>query len=374
MTVASHANSQRSIVSKTTHRRAGRKNPIRNSKKIIAPAPRWALNTVFGETRVIAWEGTVKPLRATTTFPKTGAFLDSILLIRKDGKIQWEESIHPLDRDRVCRNFSDIKQLPFEIEYRLVTTTGAIAWVRHSIITTTSKGRQIRIRGFIHDIQTEKELELESLRVSEREQNRIGQDLHDDLCQVLAGISCLMKVAEGRLAINAPEEVASLGEINQQVVEAMHRTRALTHGLFPGKIQIADVRGALLELVSQVRTRFQVEVKTEFTGRFPHHNANQIIQIYRLAQEAFSNAIKHGHATCIEVHLEAKPTTMFLSIIDNGTGLSQTEPGEKGVGLHIMQYRTNTLGGELDIRNAPGKGVIVSLQYPFPSSIQNHGR
>jgi signal transduction histidine kinase len=358
--------------------KADRKNTIQGKKKataaIVAPAPEWAQDTVFRATRVIAWEGTPKPLQANSTFPSVNSFLDSILFIRKGGKIYWEESIHPLDKDRVCRHFSDIKQLPFEIEYRLVTITGAIAWVRHSVIEKTKKGRQTLIRGFVHDIQTEKELELESLRVSEREQNRIGQDLHDDLCQVLAGVSCLMKVAEGRLAIKVPEEVASLGEINQQVIEAMQRTRALTHGLFPGKIQIADVRGALLELVSQVRTRFQVEVRTEFTGRFPQHTANQIIQIYRLAQEAISNAIKHGHATCIQVHLKAKPTTMFLSIIDNGTGLSQTEPGEKGVGLHIMQYRTNTLGGELDIRNAPDRGVIVSLQYPFPSSIQNHGR
>jgi signal transduction histidine kinase len=270
-----------------------------------------------------------------------------------------------LDSARVRNIFADIKTLPLAVEYRLVDTTGAIIWVRHSVIEASKKGQKILVKGFISDIQTEKELELESLRVSEREQNRIGQDLHDDLCQVLAGVSCLMRVAEGRLASKVPEEIPYLTELNQQIIDAMHRTRALTHGLFPGKIQIADVRGALLELASQVRARFQVEVKTEFTGRFPQHTSDQIIQIYRLTQEAISNAIKHGHANCIEVHLEAKPSTMFLSIIDNGTGLSQTEPGEKGVGLNIMQYRTRTLGGEFTIGNAPNRGVRVTLQYPF---------
>jgi signal transduction histidine kinase len=370
MTVVSQSKSRRSSANKSTDRKVGRIKPFQTGQKpapttFPGAAPQWAQDAIFNQARVVAWEGTVKPIRARSTFPSTGSFLDSILLVRKGGLIHWEESIHPLDQDRVRSRFVDIEKLPIEIEYRLVTTAGSIAWVRHSIIEKSRAGRRTVVRGFVKDIQTEKELELESLRVSEREQNRIGQDLHDDLCQVLAGVSCLMRVAEGRLASKVPEEVAGLSEINQQVIEAMHRTRALTHGLFPGKIQIADVRGALLELIAQVRARFQVEVKTAFKGRFPHHTANQTIQIYRLAQEAISNAIKHGHASCITIHLEAKPTTMFLSIIDNGTGLGQSESDEKGVGLHIMKYRASTLGGELDVRNAPKQGVVVSLKYPF---------
>ena len=370
MSVVSQAKARRSRAYQSNHPKADRIKPLLTGDKQartmpLATAPQWAKNAIFNQTRVIAWEGTLNPIQAHTTFPPADSFLDAILWIRKGGLIRWEESIHPLDQDRTRAQFADIKQLPFETEYRLITMTGSVAWVRHTLIEKSQVGRRTLVRGFVQDIQTEKELELESLWVSEREQNRIGQDLHDDLCQVLAGVSCLMRVAEGRLASKVPEEVAGLREINQQVIEAMHRTRALTHGLFPGKIQIADVRGALLELIAQVRTRFRVEIATVFKGRFPHHNANQIIQIYRLAQEAISNAIKHGHASCIEVRLEAKPTTMFLSIIDNGTGLGQSPSDEKGIGLHIMQYRTSTLGGVLDIRNAPKRGVVVSLKYPF---------
>jgi len=369
MTVASQAKSRQSSAKRPKDKSLNqKKRPRARPGAVRIPdlaTPVWAHEAVFSQARIVAWEGTAEPIQARALFPATGSFLDSILLIRKRDTIHWEESIHPLDKNRVSTLFTDIKKFPFTADYRLVAKDGAVAWVRHSIIKSIRDGRRTLLRGFIHDIQAEKELELESLRVSEREQNRIGQDLHDDLCQVLAGVSCLMRVAEGRLASKVPEEVAGLSEINHQIVEAMHRTRALTHGLFPGKIQIADVRGALLELVSQVRARFQVEVKTTFTGRFPHHSSNQVIQIYRLAQEAISNAIKHGHATCIEVRLEAQPTKMLLSILDNGTGLSQTKPDEEGVGLHIMQYRTNTLGGEFAIRNAPEQGVIVSLQYPF---------
>lgn len=291
--------------------------------------------------------------------------LTQLQLSRKAGSVQWAESIHPLDKDRVARSFRSLATTPFNIDYRLVTASGEFVWVRHSVIATEKFGRQLLIKGFVRDIQIEKELELESLRISEREQNRIGQDLHDDLCQVLAGVSCLMRVAEGRLASKVPEEVPAIAELNQQIIDAMHRTRALTHGLFPGKVQISDVRGALLELTQLVQARFQVEIKTQFVGRFPHHTTDRIIQIYRLTQEAISNALKHGHATCIEVRLEAQNANMYLSITDNGSGLCQNEPGGNGVGHHIMQYRTRTLGGELSIRNAASRGVVVSLTYPF---------
>jgi signal transduction histidine kinase len=370
MRVAPHASIRRPKLIKKNRKSAASKQIPEQKKNGVQravkdPVPEWAQTQVFAQAKIVAWEGILSPLKTTALFPKKGSFIDSILLIRRGNINQWAESIHPLDARRVRNIFADIKSLPVVVDYRLVDTQGAIAWVRHSIIETKKKGRQILAKGFVCDIQTEKELELESLRVSEREQNRIGQDLHDDLCQVLAGVSCLMRVAEGRLASKVPEEIPYLTELNQQIIEAMHRTRALTHGLYPGKIQVADVRGALLELVAQVRTRFQVEVRTEFTGRFPRHSSNQIIQIYRLTQEAISNAIKHGHAKCIDVRLEAKPSTMLLSITDNGTGLSQAEPSEKGVGLNIMQYRTRTLGGEFSIANAPDQGVRVTLQYPF---------
>lgn len=356
---------------KTTSRasavRSSRRKPgsRKNQAAAANPAQDWAHTAVFDHAGIVAWEGTTEPLRTAKLFPASSPLLAQLPVVRKTGSVNWEESIHPLDKNRVARAFQSLASTPFAIDYRLISASGEFIWVRHSIIAVEKTGGLPMAKGFVRDIQVEKELELESLRISEREQNRIGQDLHDDLCQVLAGVSCLMRVAEGRLAAKVPEEVPALNELNQQIIDAMGRTRALTHGLFPGKVQIADVRGALLELTRQVQTRFQVEVKTQFVGRFPHHTTDQIIQIYRLAQEAISNAIKHGHATCIEVRLEAQNANMSLSITDNGTGLSQNEPGENGVGHHIMQYRSRTLGGELSIQNAPNCGVIVSLTYPF---------
>jgi signal transduction histidine kinase len=312
----------------------------------------------------MAWEGKVSPISATSLYPADAAVFKSLPTA---SPANWHRCIHPLDRARAQLHFAKLtaKNLPASIDYRLIDKYGSILWIRHSVQEIEGRGKNAVVRGFVTDIQKEKGYQLESLRVSEREQNRIGQDLHDDLCQVLAGVSCLMRVAEGRIAAKAPEEAGNFKELNQQIIDAMHRTRALTHGLFPGKILIADIRGALLELSSQVKARFSVEIQTQFKGRFPKHSSAQIIQIYRIAQEAMSNAIRHGRATRIEANLESFPDRMELTIRDNGSGLTKSDTSTGGVGLHIMHYRAGILGGELSIANSTPSGVTACLRYPF---------
>jgi signal transduction histidine kinase len=326
--------------------------------------PAWTAGKIFPEARMLVWEGKSAPISATTLYPPDSAIFK---VLPTASPANWHRCIHPLDHARAHLFFANVhdKQLPASIDYRLIDKNGSILWVRHSIHEVHGRGKNTAVKGFVTDIQTEKSYQLESLRVSEREQNRIGQDLHDDLCQVLAGVSCLMRVAESRIAAKAPEEAGNFKELNQQIIDAMHRTRALTHGLFPGKIQIADIRGALLELGSQIKARFTVDITTQFKGRFPKHSSAQIIQIYRIAQEAMSNAIKHGHATKIDMSLASFPDRMELTICDNGSGLSKSDTSSDGVGLHIMHYRAGILGGELSIANNPAQGVTACLRYPF---------
>lgn len=331
--------------------------------------PSWGVSTVFCQAKIAAWGGQTKPLRAETIYPPEAAFIKHLAL-DISSELAWSNIIHPIDRTRTIRFFDDIKSapLPAAIDYRVIDEEGSVVWLRHVVERVEPNKSGASIQGFVEDIQAEKEYQLESLRVSEREQNRIGQDLHDDLCQVLAGLSCLMRVIEGRVATKAPEELENLKELNLQIVDAMHRTRALTHGLFPGKIQIADIRGALLELASQVKARFKVQINTQFAGRFPKHSTAQIIQIYRISQEAMSNAIKHGRATDISVRLEATPDGMELSVQDNGAGFPKSDGGTPGVGLNIMKYRTNMLGGEIAVLDKAPRGVMVRLNYPVETS------
>jgi len=218
----------------------------------------------------------------------------------------------------------------------------------------------------ITEIEEIRWLRRESIHISEREQNRIGQELHDDLCQVLAGLGCLLRVLENRVASRVPEEVVNLREINRQMVEAMERTRALTHGLFPARLKTLTVRDALGELVSQLRTRFAVEFSLRFQGAIPVHSADAILNLYRIAQEAASNGIKHGGAKRVEISLRRRGGSLELTVKDNGRGYSKPGDGA-GIGMEIMRNRARMIGGDLIVASAPGKGVSLTVKYQVKS-------
>jgi signal transduction histidine kinase len=235
--------------------------------------------------------------------------------------------------------------------------------VRHSIFPIVNGSWKLGIKGLLTDVTELKHLEAEHLRVSEREQNRIGQELHDDLCQVLAGLSCLTRVLENRLAPRLPEEVGNLREINQQMVDAIDRTRALTHGLYPASMRSGDLRPTLLELVNQVQIRFGVKIDTSLRGPLPHHDVAEVLQVYRVAQEAISNAIRHGGARRIKLALERDGSMLCLKVQDDGTGFPRSQTPHEGIGLQIMRYRANQLGAKLHVGNAPRRGAVVMLHY-----------
>ncbi len=252
--------------------------------------------------------------------------------------------------------------LPCSIDCR-IQGAATPTWLRLTVLTRTGPVRARCYTGIVTDISPLKQLEDELLQISEREQNRIGQDLHDDLCQVLAGLSCLTRVLENRLAPQLPHEVDNLREINRQLVDAMDRTRALTHGLYPAKMRSGDARPALQELAKQVAVRFGVKVSTGFRGHFPAHAAQEILHVYRIAQEAISNAIRHGRADQIQLTLERKGEAMCLRVQDNGTGFPSSSAPIQGIGLQIMRHRADQLGAKIQIGNAPHRGALVVLCY-----------
>lgn len=268
------------------------------------------------------------------------------------------------ETERVARFLGSLPEakLPASIDFR-AGDGRAHRWSRLVVLHRQGRGAARRFAGVLTDISPLKQLESDILQINERVQNRIGQELHDDLCQVLAGLSCLTRVLENRIAPRLPEEVDNLREINRQLVDAMDRTRALTHGLYPARMRSGDARAALLELAKEVEVRFGVKVHTAFRGRFPAHAAQEILQVYRIAQEAISNAIRHGRATSIELALECGGGSMQLRVQDNGTGFPKTATPQPGIGLQIMQHRAAQIGGTIHVGNAPRRGALVVLHY-----------
>lgn len=207
------------------------------------------------------------------------------------------------------------------------------------------------------------------MQAVERERARIAQDLHDDLCQTLTGISCLVQVSASRLSCAAPKETERLLDINRRVIEAMNSARAICHGLHPAQAVRANIRDTLRELARLSRERFPIKITTQFPQggtRIPRHAPREQLLVFRIAQEAICNALRHGGATEIAISLDKTARgALRLRVADNGIGLKAEKNGAQGLGLRIMRCRASELNGSLTFgaNPAPKKGACVQLDY-----------
>jgi len=222
--------------------------------------------------------------------------------------------------------------------------------------------------GFVRDITERKQLEKEILEISDREQRRIGQDLHDGLCQHLAGIELMSQVLAQKLAPISKSHAKQVGEIASHVRDAISHTRSLARGLSPVTIESEGLMSALHELATNTEKMFQIECRCDFARPVDIHDHSVATHLFRIAQEAVSNAIKHGRAKRIVIALHQASGRITLSISDNGSGLSKSPTSHKGMGLRIMQSRAGMIGG--NIARRPYKNF--ELQWPqnlkFPSN------
>jgi PAS domain S-box-containing protein len=220
--------------------------------------------------------------------------------------------------------------------------------------------RLVHSRWFTRDITHRVKLEQEILAISEREQRRLGHDLHDDLCQQLAGIEFLSQRLASDLAVRSAARASQAKEIAQMVQRAMTQTRELARGLSPVRLEAEGLADALRELAAGTRKVFGCDCRfhCEPPVLVPDHTV--AIHLYRIAQEAVSNALKHGQARRIEIGLTAKGRAVILAVEDNGTGLPRKLPKRKGMGLRIMRYRAEVIGGAVLVEPYPGGGTRVA--------------
>ncbi len=218
--------------------------------------------------------------------------------------------------------------------------------------------------GFVRDITERKRLEKENLEISEREQRRIGQDLHDGLCQHLAGIEMLSQVLSRKLEPLSQDAAARAAEIAAAIRESIGQTRLLARGLSPVTLESEGLMSALAELAANTEKMFAVRCKLDCPEpvKFDDHAA--ATHLFRIAQEAVSNGVKHGRAKAISIQLGAEADGIVLRISDDGAGFPKNYSGGSGMGLRIMQARIGMVGGTLRVEQNPGGGVNVSCRAP----------
>lgn len=252
----------------------------------------------------------------------------------------------------------------FDIKASVIRQNGRIAGLIVRATDTTE-----RVRAERADVSERKQLERAVLQAVNREQYRIGNDLHDGLGQELTGIALMLRGLAGRMASEYPPLLPEIEGITRLVSNAIESTRALARGLSPVNLERGGLVDALQSLARHASELYGVP--TVFTHRLQGHrplNPELANHLYRIAQEAVRNAVQHGGAQSIKLHLSVVRTKVRLSITDDGRGLPPQAMEAAGMGLKIMRYRARMLGGEVRFEPVEPRGARVVCECPFEAA------
>ena len=212
------------------------------------------------------------------------------------------------------------------------------------------------------EIKRRKGLEGEILAISDREQQRLGQELHDGLCQHLTAVAFMTRSIALRLRHHRVVDAADIEKVAELVNRAAIDTRSLSRALHRVDVDAAGLIVALQDLVDREiwRTPCRLEAKPSF--RIDDDGAAS--HLYRIAREAVINANKHAQARQIVVRLERVRKEMVLRVTDDGIGFPKDFKPQQGLGFHIMNYRAQLMGGRLEIDSPQTGGTCLSCCLP----------
>jgi signal transduction histidine kinase len=223
---------------------------------------------------------------------------------------------------------------------------------------------RLRTAALTEEMVERQRLERELLDISECERRRIGRDLHDSLGQLLTGTALAGQVLHDRLEARGLSEADDAARVVTLVEEAIDQTRSLSQGLDPvefdgggldeGLRELAHATSAAPNVCCEYRVRGPVDVPDRATAT----------HLYRISQEAITNAIRHGRATHIALRLESQDRRLRLVVDDDGSGLPPPEQRGPGMGLRIMAHRAAMMNGTLEVRTRPGGGSTVVCELP----------
>jgi signal transduction histidine kinase len=231
-------------------------------------------------------------------------------------------------------------------------------------------GAQVRERttALTEEMAERERLERELLEISERVQRRIGQDLHDGLCQHLTGATLAGQVLEEKLTARGLAEATDAQKVVALVEDAINLSRSLAKGLYPVELEADGLMLALEEFAATSSELFKISCRFECDSPVLIHEPATAGHLYRIAQEAVGNAIKHGRARNILIRLEVSEEGTVLSIKDDGLGLPEPLPANRGLGLRIMAHRTAMIGGVFQAGRVQPRGTMVTSEFQKKTS------
>ncbi len=243
-----------------------------------------------------------------------------------------------------------LRQAHDELEMRVERRTAALRETNARLQCALEEGRR---------------LEAELLEIAENERRRIGFDIHDDLGQKLTGLLLLARAVEQRLAGEDHPALEDAQHVAELVDQIIHHTHNLARRFCSLDVQGEGLADALKGLASNVEKMFGLPCTLVIKDELPPLPANTTMQFYKIAQEAISNAVKHGKATKVWITAASVGDKLVLTVKNDGLPFSLPEGKKNRMGLRIMRYRANTVGATFDIKPNQKNGTVCTCTLPL---------
>jgi PAS domain S-box-containing protein len=229
------------------------------------------------------------------------------------------------------------------------------------MVTVVINGNQL-LMTIVGDMSRRRLLENLVVSVGEQERQRIGRDLHDALGGKLAGIAMIAKSVSQSLVERFPSHAAVANDLVRYINESITETRAIARGLCPIELGDVDLIGGLEELSRQTSSHFGINCQIRNGGKRLCVNRSGSHHLFRIAQEAVFNAIRHGKAKSIVIKLTGGKKQIRMTVQDDGIGFLDDRIQKNGMGMDTMKYRAGIIGGTLTIKEGRNHGVVVCCQ------------
>ncbi|MEI6561112.1 MAG: PAS domain S-box protein [Verrucomicrobiota bacterium] len=281
------------------------------------------------------------------------------------------KSLTPEDQRKQCNEFSEAIERGKAIrdcETVRLGRGGARIDVSLSLSPILDRdGRFAGVAVIVRDITERRRLEREVLEIADFEKHRIGQDLHDDLCQHLVAISMIGNMLYADLAKLGLPQAENAQQVTQMIRNAVDHARILAKGLSPLNIADGGLMVGLETLVAHTEQMFRVRCRFECPAAVHIHDKEVATHLYRIAQEALHNAVKHSEGSMVLVRLTSNSRAVEVSVSDDGIGLPdpQKRPAGGGMGMHTMQYRARMIGASLEMFQIKKGGTTVLCRLPL---------
>ncbi len=218
-----------------------------------------------------------------------------------------------------------------------------------------------------NEMQEKAKMQEEILQISEREQKRIGRDLHDGVAQQLAAVSLMCRSVWQSLKDSNPQEAEAVLQILKLSQKALQEARDTARSSYPIELETLGLLGGLEELAASTGRVFNLDCRLQCDQPLDLWDEEACVHLYRIAQEAVHNAVRHGKARNIRIRIALSDDHVVLAVTDDGDGLPENYSATPGMGLRIMDYRAKMLGGSLTLESMKPGGTTVVCRFPRPA-------